>query len=133
MPVTDKETGELFGAISLSNNQKFNYGEIAYWIDEEFWGCGYATEAAQAILRFAFVEKQYHKVFARYFNTNPVSGRGIQKIGMKKEGKLIDHVKKENQLIISRLHFLNESQFSKDKYKYKTSCYYEIRNIWKLF
>lgn len=95
--VTDKLTGELFGAIALSNNQKFNNGEIAYWIGEEFWGCGYATEAAQAILRFAFDEKQYHKVFARYFNSNPASGRVIQKIGMKKEGILIDHVKKENR------------------------------------
>ena len=95
--VTDKITGELFGAIALSNNQKFNNGEIAYWIGEEFWGCGYATEAAQAILRFAFDEKQYHKVFARYFNSNPASGRVIQKIGMKKEGILIDHVKKENR------------------------------------
>lgn len=95
--ITDKSTGELFGAIALSNNQQFNHGEIAYWIGEEFWGKGYATEAAQAILQFAFDEKQYHKVFARYFNSNPASGRVIQKLGMKQEGILIDHVRKENR------------------------------------
>jgi RimJ/RimL family protein N-acetyltransferase len=49
-------------------------------------GNGYATEAAQAILHFAFEEKQYHKVFARYFNSNPASGRVMQKLGLKKEG-----------------------------------------------
>ncbi|MBK3497097.1 GNAT family N-acetyltransferase [Viridibacillus sp. YIM B01967] len=95
--ITDKENGELYGAIALSNNQKFNNGEIAYWIGEEFWGNGYATEAAQAILQFAFDEKQYHKIFARYFNSNPASGRVIQKLGMKKEGILIDQVRKENR------------------------------------
>ncbi len=95
--ITDKESGELYGAIALSNNQKFNNGEIAYWVGEEFWGNGYATEGAQAIVQFAFEEKQYHKVFARYFNSNQASGRVMQKIGMKKEGILIDHVMKENR------------------------------------
>lgn len=95
--ITDKESGELYGAIALSNNQKFNNGELAYWIGEKFWGNGYATEAAQAILNFAFEEKQYHKVFARYFNSNPASGRVMQKLGLKKEGILIDHVRKENR------------------------------------
>jgi len=97
--ITDKESGELYGAIALSNNQKFSNGEIAYWIGEEFWGNGYATEAAQAILQFAFDEKQYHKVFARYFHSNPASGRVMQKLGMKKEGILVDHVKKENRYV----------------------------------
>ncbi|MFT4415819.1 GNAT family N-acetyltransferase [Fredinandcohnia humi] len=93
--ITDKESGELFGAIALSNNQTFNNGEIAYWIGEEFLGNGFATEAAEGIIQFAFEEKQYHKVFARYFRSNPSSGRVMQKVGMKKEGTLFDHVRKE--------------------------------------
>ncbi|MCI1615892.1 GNAT family N-acetyltransferase [Heyndrickxia oleronia] len=97
--ITDKENGRVYGAIALSNNKKFNNGELAYWIGEEFWGNGYATEAAQAILRFAFDEKKYHKVFARYFHSNLASGRVMQKLGMKKEGIFIDHVKKENQYV----------------------------------
>lgn len=95
--ITDKKTRKLYGAIALSNNQKFNNGEIAYWIGEDFWGNGYATEAAQAIIQFAFNEKQYHKVFARYFHSNLASGRVLQKLGMRKEGIFMDHVKKENQ------------------------------------
>lgn len=97
--ITDKESGEIYGAIALSNNQRFSNGEIAYWIGEEFWGNGYATEAAQAILQFAFDEKKYHKVFARYFHSNLASGRVMQKLGMKKEGILVDHVKKENRYV----------------------------------
>ncbi|MBZ9535551.1 GNAT family N-acetyltransferase [Cytobacillus oceanisediminis] len=97
--ITDKENGELYGAIALLSNQKFNNGEIAYWIGEEFWGNGYATEAAQAILWFAFNEKHLHKVFARYFKTNPASGRVMQKLGMREEGVLIDQVKKDNHYL----------------------------------
>ncbi len=95
--ITDKESGELYRAIALSNNQKHRNGEMAYWIGEEYWGNGYATEAAQALLQFAFDEKGYHKVYARYFNSNPASGRVLQKIGMKQEGVLTDHVQKENR------------------------------------
>lgn len=95
--ITDKESGELYGAIALSNNQKSYNGEIAYWVGEEFWGKGYATEAAEAIIQFAFDEKGYHKVFARYFGSNPASGKVMQKLGMTKEGILIDHVRKDER------------------------------------
>ncbi|HWL24470.1 MAG TPA: GNAT family N-acetyltransferase [Ureibacillus sp.] len=95
--ITDKETGNLFGTVALSNNQKCNHGEIAYWVGEEYWGKGYATEAAKAIIQFAFNEKKLHKVFARYFSSNPASGRVLEKLGMKHEGVLIDHVIKENR------------------------------------
>ena len=97
--ITDKTTGKLYGAIALSNHQKFNNGELAYWIGEEYWGNGYATEAAKSILEFAFIEKGYNKVFARYFHSNPASGRVIEKIGMRKEGILREHVKKDDEYI----------------------------------
>jgi len=32
-----------------------------------------------------------------YLNSNPASGRVMQKLGLKKEGVLIDHVRKENR------------------------------------
>ncbi|SOC39885.1 GNAT family N-acetyltransferase [Ureibacillus acetophenoni] len=95
--ITDKESGELYGAIALSNNQPFNHGEIAYWIGEEYWGQGFATEASQAVMQFAFKEKKLHKVFARFFSSNPASGRVLEKLGMKQEGILIDHIIKDGR------------------------------------
>ncbi|WP_309487186.1 GNAT family N-acetyltransferase [Bacillus sp. ISL-4] len=97
--VTDKETGELFGAIALSNNKRFNHGEIAYWTDEPYWGNGYVTEAAQSILQFTFEEKKLHKVFARYFPSKLASGKVMEKIGMKKEGILNEHVIKDSKYV----------------------------------
>ncbi|WP_340003026.1 GNAT family N-acetyltransferase [Oceanobacillus sp. FSL K6-0127] len=97
--ITDNVTGKLYGAIALTNNQRFENGEIAYWVGEEYWGYGYATEASKAILEFAFIEKQYHKLFARCFASNIASSRVIEKLGMKKEGVLRDQVIKENNYI----------------------------------
>lgn len=93
--ITDRVSGELYGAISLSNNKKFNNGEIAYWIGEEYWGKGYGTEAAKAVIDFAFVEKKLHKVFARCFKSNLASGRIMEKVGMDQEGLLKDQVIKD--------------------------------------
>lgn len=95
--ITDKMTGKLYGAIALTNNSTFNHGEIAYWIGEDYWGNGYATEAGKAIIDFAFIEKQFHKVFARHFNSNPASGKVLQKLGMTLEGVLKEHVMKDNK------------------------------------
>ncbi|UUI05623.1 GNAT family N-acetyltransferase [Oceanobacillus jeddahense] len=97
--ITDKVTGKLYGAIALSNEPKFNNGELAYWIGEDYWGKGYGTEAAKAVLQFAFKEKGYHKVFARYFHTNPASGRIMEKIGMQQEGILKEHIKKNGEYL----------------------------------
>ena len=95
--ITDKESGDLLGAISLSNHQKFKNGELAYWIGEKYWGKGYGTEAAKALIDFAFEEKNYHKVFARYFKSNPASGKIMEKIGMQQEGLLKDQVIKDEK------------------------------------
>ncbi|MNI75165.1 putative ribosomal N-acetyltransferase YdaF [compost metagenome] len=94
--VTDKLSGQLYGAMALTNNQEFRRGELAYFIGEPFWGRGYATEAAQAVLQFALNVKKYHKVFARYFRSNPASGNVMRKIGMTQEGILKQHVRKDN-------------------------------------
>ncbi|WP_440118966.1 GNAT family N-acetyltransferase [Paenibacillus sp. QZ-Y1] len=95
--ICDRETGALYGAIALSNHQRHDNGELSYWVGQPFWRKGYATEAAKAMLDFAFNVKKYHKVYARHFASNPASGQVIQNIGMMKEGVLVDHVKKEDR------------------------------------
>jgi len=96
--ITDKDSGILYGAIGLSHHKANRNGEVAYWIGEEFWNKGYGTEALTAVIDFAFTHKNYHKIWARYFESNPASGRMMQKVGMTYEGKQIDHVFKENRL-----------------------------------
>ncbi|CAH0121935.1 MULTISPECIES: GNAT family N-acetyltransferase [unclassified Paenibacillus] len=93
--ITDKNSGQLYGAIGISNHKKDYNGEMGYWIGEEHWGNGYATEAAKAIIEFVFKEKNYHRVYARHFKSNPASGNVMKKCGMTYEGTLKEHVCKE--------------------------------------
>ena len=93
--ITDKATGELLGAIGLSNNKTHKNGEVAYWVGEEYWGKGYGTEALKAVIDFAFDEKGYHRVWARFFASNPASGKMMEKVGMVEEGVQIQHIIKE--------------------------------------
>ena len=97
--IADKQTNELFGAISLSNNKAHKNGEIAYWVGEEYWGKGYASEALQGIIDFAFNEKGYHRVWGRFFAGNPASGKVMIKAGMREEGMQHGHVLKEGNFL----------------------------------
>lgn len=92
--VTLKTDGQLVGAIGLSCHPSHHNGEMGYWIGEAHWGHGYGTEAARAVIEFAFSEKNYHKVYARHFASNPASGRVMQKCGMSYEGTMKDQVYK---------------------------------------
>lgn len=94
--VTDKNSGQLYGAIAISNHKPYKNGEIAYWIGEQYWGKGYGTEAAKAVIEFVFKEKNYHRVYARYLKSNPASGKIMEKCGMTYEGTLKDHVYKDD-------------------------------------
>ena len=88
------DDGELVGGIGLRVQPEFERAEIGYWIGKPFWGRGYATEAAGAMIRYGFEELKLHRIYAGYFSRNEQSARVLIKIGMKYEGALRQHVKK---------------------------------------
>lgn len=90
--ISDKETGTLYGAISLMYHvMNSPTAEMGYWVGEEYWNRGYASEAARALIEYAFSELMLHRVYAQHFGSNLASGRVMQKAGMKHEGILRDH------------------------------------------
>lgn len=92
-----KDTGQLIGAIGLVLNLPQEHAELGYWIGKEYWGRGYCTEAGHAVLRYAFDVLHLHRVHAHHFSRNPASGRVMQKLGMRHEGRLREHIKKRDQ------------------------------------
>ena len=84
------DDGEVAGAMGLVMKGD-GIAEIGYWIGMPFWGRGYATEAARAVLRYGFEECQMQRIFAGHFTRNPASGKVMQKIGMTYEGTLRQH------------------------------------------
>jgi RimJ/RimL family protein N-acetyltransferase len=93
--ITLRATAELVGAISLfSIRATFGRAEMGYWIGVPYWNHGYCSEAAKALIRYAFDNLGMNRVFAEHMVRNPGSGRVMQKAGMIYEGTLRQHVKK---------------------------------------
>ncbi len=92
--ITLHETGELCGAISLSLKPEHQRAEMGYWIGVPYWGRGYCTEAARAVRDFGFRALELHRIMAVHLTRNPASGRVMQKIGMRHEGTLREHILK---------------------------------------
>jgi [ribosomal protein S5]-alanine N-acetyltransferase len=96
--VTLRAGGALVGTVGLSLHLQHARAELGYWVGREHWGHGYATEAAAALLRFGFDELRLQRVYAFHLSRNPASGRVMQKIGMRHEGRLRQHVRKWEML-----------------------------------
>jgi len=92
--ITRRVKGVLIGCVDLTIAKSFERAELGYWIGKPYWNQGYCTEAAQAVLKHAFKVLGLNRIYATYFTRNPASGRVMQKIGMKYEGCLRQHVKK---------------------------------------
>jgi len=88
------EHGFLIGGIGLGINKEYESAEIGYWIAKPYWNHGYCTEAAQAVLKYGFEVLVLNRIYTTHMTRNPASGRVLQKIGMKHEGTLRQHVEK---------------------------------------
>jgi [ribosomal protein S5]-alanine N-acetyltransferase len=93
--------GEAVGAIgfSLQPDIGSRSAEIGYWLGEEFWGRGIATEALVAVTDLAFANHDLCRLHAHVFEWNPASARVLEKAGYTCEGRLRKSCTKEGQTI----------------------------------
>lgn len=94
LAITLRETGELVGSIEIRLSPAHRRADLGYWVGRPHWGRGYATEAAGALLRWAFDTLDLHRVHASHLGRNPSSGAVLRKIGMRHEGTLRSHFEK---------------------------------------
>lgn len=78
------------GGIHVSNREN-NEGWIGYCYNKNYWGKGFATEAAQALVKFGFEELQLNRIFATTAPGNQGSQNVLKKVGMKHEGCMRQH------------------------------------------
>jgi len=78
--------------------------EIGYWLAEEHWGRGIATEAVRAATSYAFGSLGVVRVQAAVFAWNEASMRVLEKCGYAREGVLAKSVFKDGELIDSVLY-----------------------------
>lgn len=70
------------GAISLYLNKSHSEGELGWILHKDFWGHGYAAEAAFAVKRFSADKLRVEKLVARCDSQNAESYRLMKRIGM---------------------------------------------------
>ena len=79
--ITQAEDGLLVGAIETRPvpDVHENFG---YWIGASYWGRGYATAAARAVIALTFGYLDCERMTASHLVRNPASGRVMEKCGM---------------------------------------------------
>jgi [ribosomal protein S5]-alanine N-acetyltransferase len=87
--IKDKENHQSIGRIVLwETDASISEWEMGWYVHIAFKNNGYATEAAQEMLKFAFKHLNAHRVQALCHHLNEASIQVMNKIGMKKEGEL---------------------------------------------
>ena len=66
-----RENGELIGSIGLVINAAHRRAELGYWFGKPYWGCGYATESGQAVVRHGFEDLGLARIVAHHFSAIP--------------------------------------------------------------
>jgi ribosomal-protein-alanine N-acetyltransferase len=91
------ESGEMIGAGRITiEDREHRRGDIGYVVRRNRWGHGYATEAASLLVRFGFDELDLHRISAVTHPDNRASARVLEKIGMKLEGRIRDHMRTQH-------------------------------------
>ena len=91
--------GQLAGVIGIhpQNDIYRKSAELGYWLGQNFWGKGIATEAVSQIIDQAFSTFDINRIFACVFEYNLASKQVLIKNGFKYEGTSIKAVFKNDQ------------------------------------
>ncbi len=112
-----KESANLIGMVGLHYQEltlpKSPFIEIGWRLAANYWRHGYATEAAQAALHYAFTTLQQEMVYAFTAKINTPSQHLMKKLGMKNSQQDFYHpqVMRNNQLAIHCLYQISKKQW----------------------
>ena len=101
-----KETGAFIGFVGLSVPdflpEVLPAVEVGWRLGRDYWGCGYATEAARAALSFGTVLPQVEKIVSICQVGNGASVRIMDKIGLVFDRQTIDRTC-DREVLVYRL------------------------------
>jgi len=108
-----KKNNKLIGGcgihvINIGNKE----GSIGYCYDNQFWGNGYASESANAIINFGFNKLNLHRIFGTCHPDNIGSAKVMEKVGMIKEGCLREHKFQKGKWRDSFIYSILDSEYN---------------------
>ncbi|MGL6210331.1 MAG: GNAT family N-acetyltransferase [Paracoccaceae bacterium] len=83
-----KEHHRPVGMVFLSNHKDGADIELSYQFDPDWWGKGYAFEAAGEVLRFATMNLRFNTVIAETQSANLASCRLLERLGMSERRRI---------------------------------------------
>jgi RimJ/RimL family protein N-acetyltransferase len=87
--------GPLIGSAGLRDiDPEHLQAELGFWIGREWWGKGYAREAAAAVVQFGFDSLGLNRIYGHHMARNPAAGKVLSASGMQQEGVLRQRVRK---------------------------------------
>jgi RimJ/RimL family protein N-acetyltransferase len=81
-----RDTGQVIGGISI--RVRGHSADFGYILNRDFWGRGFATEAANAVVNWVFGIGSIYRVWATCDTENLASVRVLEKVGLTREGIL---------------------------------------------
>jgi RimJ/RimL family protein N-acetyltransferase len=89
--VQHKQDGSLIGDVAFQIlEEDSRQAEIGFTLARAYQGQGFGSEAVGALLHYLFHEYNLHRVRANCDPENAASGRLLQRIGMRHEGRFIE-------------------------------------------
>jgi len=79
--------GQLIGCVGYREDEKGG-AELGYWLGKPYWGQGFATEAASAMIAYAFGDGGLRYLTSGHFKDNQASARIIKKLGFVLKGEI---------------------------------------------
>jgi RimJ/RimL family protein N-acetyltransferase len=80
--------GDLIGCVGYRAYDEV-HAEMGYWLGKPYWGFGFATEAARALIRHVFEKEGFDYLTCGHFRENPASARVIAKLGFEPSGEVL--------------------------------------------
>lgn len=80
--------------------------ELGYYIAEEYWGKGIATNAVKQACDFLFANTDIVRIFAESFSFNAASCRVLEKAGFAYEGTLRKNAVKNGKIVDMKMYAL---------------------------
>ncbi|MFN8657042.1 MAG: GNAT family N-acetyltransferase [Candidatus Obscuribacterales bacterium] len=88
--VIHREEERLIGACGIRVAQfDPRQADLGYCFNRSYWGLGFGSEAAQALIDFGFDKLKLHRAWATCDAENVGSARVLRKCGMRQEGHFI--------------------------------------------
>jgi ribosomal-protein-alanine N-acetyltransferase len=110
-----RDTGEIIGGCGIHiHRPEYKTAEIGYCFNKGYWGRGFATETAAALLKFGFEELSLHRIVATCDPRNIGSARVMEKNNMRREGYFREHIWQKGKWRDSYLYAILEREWNQN-------------------